>query len=195
MNHIELLIGLLVVVAALAWLASRVRVPYPIFLVVGGCVLAMVLRRLPERMQPGLDFALDPDVVFLIFLPPLLYYAGLLTSWRDFKGNLRPISMLAIGLVLFTMGFVAVAAHELAGMSWAAAFVLGAIVSPPDAIAATAITSRLRVPRRIVTILEGESLVNDAGALVAYRIGIAVAVGTEQFSFGRASGWFIFAAV
>src|SRR3954471_10536214 len=130
---------------------------------------------------------MDPDVVFLIFLPPLLYYAGLLTSWRDFKGNLRPISMLAIGLVLFTTCLVAYTAHALAGMSWAAAFALGAIVSPPDAIAATAITQRLRVPRRIVHILEGESLVNDAGALVVYRIAVAVALGHEQFSFGNAS--------
>jgi CPA1 family monovalent cation:H+ antiporter len=195
MHHLELIIGLLVVVAFLAWLASRISIAYPIVLVLGGLLLAAVIRRLPETLQEHLRFDLNPDLVFLIFLPPLLYYAGLLTSWRDFKGNLRPISMLAIGLVLFTMTLVAVAAHHFAGVSWAAAFVLGAIVSPPDAVAATAITSRLRVPRRIVTILEGESLVNDAGALVAYRIGIAVAVGTEQFSVGRATGWFFYAAI
>src|SRR3954471_11943259 len=137
---------------------------------------------------------MDSGVVFLIFLPPLLYYAGLLTSWRDFKGNLRPISMLAVGLVLFTTCLVAYTAHALAGMSWAAAFVLGAIVSPPDAIAATAITQRLRVPRRIVHILEGESLVNDATALVAYQFAVAAA-GAAAFSLTRATVSFFFVAI
>src|SRR5688500_3628312 len=165
MSQIELLIGLFVAIAALAWLASRINVAYPIVLVLGGLTIALI---------PGLPrIALQPDLVFLIFLPPLLYYAGLLTSWRDFKSNLRPISLLAVGLVLFTTCLVAVVGHWMAGMSWAVAFVLGAIVSPPDAVAATTITQRLRVPRRIVHILEGESLVNDAGALVVYRIAIA----------------------
>src|SRR5687767_1130338 len=179
MNDIELLLGLLVAVAALAWLASRINVSYPILLVLGGLAIATI-PRLP-RVE------LRPDLVFLIFLPPLLYYAGLLTSWRDFRGNWRPISMLAVGLVLFTTCLVAVVAHELAGMSWAAAFALGAIVSPPDAVAATSIVQRLRVPRRVVHILEGESLVNDAGALVLYRIAVAVALGRESFSLGEAS--------
>lgn len=186
MNNIELLIGLLVAVAALAWLASRLNVSYPIMLVLGGLVIALI---------PGLPrFELQPDLVFLIFLPPLLYYAGLLTSWRDFKGNLRTISMLAVGLVLFTTCLVAMVAHGLADMSWAAAFALGAIVSPPDAVAATAITQRLRVPRRIVHILEGESLVNDAGALVVYRIAIAVALGQQRFSLGGAAGRIVIVA-
>src|SRR5687768_3180597 len=130
MNQIEIVIGLLVAVAALAWLASRINVAYPILLVLGGLAIALV---------PGLPrVTLEPDLVFLIFLPPLLYYAGLLTSWRDFKGNIRPISLLAVGLVLFTTCLVAIVAHGVAGMAWPAAFVLGAIVSPPDAVAATA---------------------------------------------------------
>ena len=184
MNDIELVLGLLVAVAALAWLASRINVSYPVLLVLGGLAIAVI---------PGLPrVELRPDLVFLIFLPPILYYAGLLTSWRDFRGNWRPISMLAVGLVLFTTCLVAVVAHELTGMSWAAAFALGAIVSPPDAVAATAITQRLRVPRRVVHILEGESLVNDAGALVAYRIAVAVALGRESFSFGGAGLKFLF---
>src|SRR5215217_4540144 len=127
MNHTELLIGLLVAVAALAWLASRVNVSYPIMLVLGGLAIALI-PKLPT-------FDLQPDLVFLIFLPPLLYNAGLLTSWRDFKSNIRPISLLAIGLVLFTTCLVAGVAHAVAGMSWPAAFALGAIVSPPDAVA------------------------------------------------------------
>jgi CPA1 family monovalent cation:H+ antiporter len=167
-------------VAALAWLASRINVSYPILLVLGGLAIALV---------PGLPrVELRPDLVFLIFLPPLLYYAGLLTSWRDFKSNLRAISLLAVGLVLFTAALVAWVAHDLMGMSWAAAFALGAIVSPPDAVAATAVTRRLRVPRRVVHILEGESLVNDAGALVIYRIAIAVELGRQHFSLGGAAG-------
>jgi Na+/H+ antiporter len=176
MNDIEILIGLLVAVAALAWLATRLRVAYPILLVLGGLAIAMV---------PGLPtVTLRPDVVFLLFLPPLLYYAALQTSWRDFKGNLRPISLLAVGLVLFTTCLVAATAHWTMGLGWAAAFALGAIVSPPDAVAATAVAQRLRLPRRVVSILEGESLVNDASALVIYRVAIAVALGREQFSFG-----------
>ena len=186
MTTVELIICLLVATAALAWLASRVRVPYPIFLTLAGLAVGL---------WPDLPrLALRPDVVFLIFLPPLLYYAGLMTSWRDFKGNIRPIGMLAVGLVLFTTCAVAVVAHYVVGMPWAPAFVLGAIVSPPDAVAATAITQRLRVPKRIVTVLEGESLVNDASALIAYRFAVAAVVAGE-FSFGKAAGSFVLSAV
>ena len=113
---------------------------------------------------------LDPELVFLLFLPPLLFPAALFTSWRDFRTNLRPILLLAIGLVLMTTVSIALLAHHFIGLPLAAGFVLGAIISPPDAIAATAIAQRLRVPRRIVTVLEGESLVNDASALVAYAL-------------------------
>ncbi|HEX8915310.1 MAG TPA: Na+/H+ antiporter [Humisphaera sp.] len=182
----ELIFLLLAAVAALAWLASRVRVPYPIFLTLAGGAISFI---------PGLPrVPLDPNVVFLIFLPPLLYYSGMMTSWRDFSQNLRPISLLAVGLVLFTTAAVALVAHAVyPQMGWAAAFVLGAIVSPPDAVAAAAITQRLRVPKRIVTVLEGESLVNDASALIAYKFAIA-AVATGAFSVADASLQFVWKA-
>lgn len=170
---IELVLSLFVAVAALAYFAGRLRVPYPIFLVLGGLGLGFI-PNLPR-------VTLDPDVVFVLFLPPILYYAGIMTSWRDFKANRAAIGLLAIGLVLFTTALVAVTAHYLMGMSWASGFVLGAVISPPDAVAATAIMSKMRIPRRIITILEGESLVNDATALVAYQLAV-VAVARGQFS-------------
>lgn len=134
---------------------------------------------------------LEPELVFRLFLPPILFSAAYLTSWRDFRANIRPIGQLAIGCVLFTTVAVAVVAHTVVSdLSWASAFVLGAIVAPPDAVAATAIFSRLGVPRQLVTVLEGESLVNDASALVAYRFAvIAVAAGT--FSLVSAGGRFV----
>lgn len=155
---IELVIGLLIGVAVLSALARWVQIPPAIVLVVGGALFGLI---------PGLPpVHLEPDLVFLFFLPPLLYPAALFTSWRDFRANLRPISLLAVGLVLFTTAVIAWVTHSLIGLPLAVGFVLGAIISPPDAVAATAITQRLRVPRRIITILEGESLVNDATALV-----------------------------
>jgi Na+/H+ antiporter len=186
MNQAEVIWTLLIVVATLAILAKKVELPYPVLLVIGGLALGFV---------PGLPpVQLEPDLVFLFLLPPLLYPAALFTSWRDFRANLNAILLLAIGLVLLTTAFVAVVAHALAGLPWAAAFVLGAIISPSDAVAATAITSRLRVPRRIVTILEGESLVNDATALVAYRFGIA-AMMSGTFSLSEAIGRFLLVAL
>src|SRR6266581_9463075 len=180
-NIVETVMGLLAAVAALALLARKIPVPYPILLVLGGLALALI---------PGLPrVRLDPELVFLVFLPPLLYPAALFTSWRDFRANLRPIALLAIGLVLFTTVAVAYLAHYFMDLPLAAGFVLGAIISPPDAIAATAIADRLGVPRRIVTILEGESLVNDATALVASRFPV-VAVVTGSFSLAHASGQF-----
>ena len=185
LHDIEIIVGLFLLVGPLAWAASRLKIAYPILLVIGGLGIGFV---------PGLpQVTLHPDVVFLVFLPPLLYYAALLTSWRDFKANLRPIGLLAIGLVLFTTCAVAAVAQWAVGMPWAVAFVLGAIVSPPDAVAATPVTQRLRVPRRVVTILEGESLVNDASALVAYRVALAAVV-TGSFSFGEATARFFVAA-
>src|SRR5512133_3679259 len=182
----EIFVGLMLAVAVLALLARRVSLPYPILFVLGGLVLALI---------PGLPrIRLDPDLVFLFFLPPLLYPAALFTSWRDFRANIRPISLLAIGLVLLTTAAVAWLAHYYMDLPLAAGFVLGAIISPPDAIAATAITDRLKVPRRIVTILEGESLVNDATALVAYRFAV-LAVATGSFSLARASWQVVFVAV
>jgi Na+/H+ antiporter len=186
MNQAEVIWTLLIVVATLAILAKKVELPYPVLLVIGGLALGFV---------PGLPpVQLEPNLVFLFLLPPLLYPAALFTSWRDFRANLNAILLLAIGLVLLTTAFVAVVAHALAGLPWAAAFVLGAIISPSDAVAATAITSRLRVPRRIVTVLEGESLVNDATALVAYRFGIA-AMMSGTFSLSEAIGRFLLVAL
>src|SRR5438445_12128948 len=181
---VEIFVGMLLAVAALALLARRLHIPYPILFVIGGLLLGLV---------PGLPrVRLDPELVFVFFLPPLLFPAALFTSWRDFRANLRPISLLAIGLVLFTTVAVAYLAHYFMGLPLAAGFVLGAIISPPDAIAATAIADRLKVPRRIVTILEGESLVNDATALVAYRVAIAAVV-TGTFSLIEAGvHFFIF---
>ncbi|HZJ13840.1 MAG TPA: Na+/H+ antiporter [Chthoniobacteraceae bacterium] len=186
MNQIELLIGLLIVVAGLAVVAKRIALPYPVLLVVSGLALGFV---------PGLpSVKLDPEIVFFFLLPPLLYPAALFTSWRDFRADLRPILLLAVGLVLVTTVVVAIVAHAFGGLPWAAAFALGAIVSPPDAVAATAITTRLRVPRRIITILEGESLVNDATALVAYRFAVAAAM-TGSFSIADAGVRFLAVAI
>src|SRR5882757_9481711 len=183
---VEIFVGLLLAVAVLALLARKLHIPYPILFVLGGLLLGLI---------PGLPKAkLSPDLVFLFFLPPLLFPAALFTSWRDFRANLRPISLLAIGLVLFTTVAVAYLAHYFIELPLAAGFVLGAIISPPDAIAATAIADRLKVPRRIVTILEGESLVNDATALVAYRFAV-VAVVTGSFSLAHAGVQFLFVAV
>jgi monovalent cation/hydrogen antiporter len=183
--EIEAILILLVAVAALATLANRIKVPYPILLVLGGLVLGFV---------PGLPrVELEPDLVFLLFLPPLLYVSAIFTSWRDFRADLRPISLLAVGLVLMTTCVVAVVAHWAIGLPWAVAFALGAIVSPTDHISAAAIAQRLGLPRRIVTILEGESLVNDATGIVAYRIAMAAAV-TGAFSLWEAGLQFVIGA-
>jgi Na+/H+ antiporter len=166
-----------VLVAALTALGRRLPVPTPILQVIAGLFIAMV---------PGLELPeLAPEVVFFVFLPPILWAAAFFTSYREFKANIRPIGLLAVGLVLATTLGVAFAARAvLPGLPWAAAVALGAIVSPPDAVAAAAIVSRLPVPRRVVVILEGESLVNDASALVLYRTAVAAAV-TGAFSWGE----------
>ncbi len=187
MPELEVILVLLAAVAALATLARRIGVPYPILLVLGGLVLAFI---------PGLPrVELEPDIVFVLFLPPLLFSSAYFTSWRDFRANIRAIGLLAIGLVLLTVVAVAAVAHWVVGLSWPAAFVLGAIVSPTDAIAATSIAQRLGVPRRIVTILEGESLLNDATGIVAYRIASGVAAGTLAFSLSGAALQFVVVAV
>jgi len=186
MNQAEVICMLLIVVAALVILAKQVALPYPVLLVIGGLALGFV---------PGLPpVKLEPDIVFLFLLPPLLYPAALFTSWRDFRASLGPILSLAIGLVLLTTAFVAVVARALTHLPWPTAFVLGAIISPTDAIAATAIANRLRVPRRIVTILDGESLVNDATALVAYRFALAAMI-SGRFSPSEASVRFVLVAL
>src|SRR5437867_7206707 len=181
----EIFVGLMIAVAVLALVALKLTIPYPILFMIGGLLLGLV-PKLPK-------VRLDPELVFLFVLPPLLFPAALWTSWRDFRANLRPITLLAIGLVLFTTVSVGWLAHYFIGLPLAAGFVLGAIISPPDAIAAGAIAERLSVPRRIVVILEGESLVNDATALVAYRFAVA-AVATGSFSLAHASGQFLIVA-
>src|SRR6266571_4474480 len=187
LHQLEIIIVLLAVVLALTSVARKVLIPYPIILVIGGLVLGVV---------PGLPtVTLNPDLIFLVFLPPILWAAAYFTSLREFRENLRPISLLAIGLVLATTAAVAVVAHTVfPGMSWAAAIALGAIISPPDAVAATAIGKRLRIPRRIVTILEGESLVNDATALVLYRTAVGAAV-SGTFVLSETLLQFVFAAI
>ena len=186
MDTAEILVLLLASVAALALLAQRLTIPYPILLVLGGLTIGFI---------PGLpSVRLSSDLVLLIFLPPLLFAQAWMTPWREFWKYRRPIFLLAVGLVLFTTTAVAFAAKALMGLPLAAGFVLGAIVSPPDAVAASAIAERFGLPRRVVMILEGESLVNDATGLVAYKFAVA-AVLTGTFSFAQASLKFVFVAV
>lgn len=169
MNNFEIVIFLMTILIVLSAFTDKIKLPFPIVLIVVGLIIGFV-PFLP-------DLALNPDIVFLIFLPPLLYDAALKTSWFDFKKEIRPISTLAITLVFFTTITVAVAAHYLIpGFSWPLAFILGAIISPPDAVAATSIIKGLGLSRRVITIIEGESLVNDASALIAYRYAISAAV-------------------
>jgi monovalent cation/hydrogen antiporter len=163
------LIALFVSVAGLNAIARWLSVPYPIALVLGGLALGLV---------PGIpDIELDPELVLVIFLPPLLYAAAFFADLHALRSDLRSISMASVGLVLFTIVAVAVVAHEAIELSWPMAFALGAIVSPTDPVAATAIMRRLGAPRRLVNLIEGESLVNDATALVAYRVAVTAAVG------------------
>ena len=173
------LLALLVSAAALLILAGALRVPYPILLVLGGLLLGF---------GPGVpQVTLPPELVLIGVLPPLLYVSAYFTGLRELRQNLREISLLAIGLVIVTMLGVAVVAHAIVGIGWPEAFVLGAVVSPTDPIAATAIGRRLGVPRRLIDIVEGESLVNDGTALVLLRTAIAAAV-TGSFSLWQA-GW------
>ena len=182
----ELFVVLLAAMLALTAIARRLLVPYPILLVLGGLALAFI---------PGIpEVALEPDLVFVLFLPPILWGAAYFTSLRDFRRNLRAIGTLAIGLVLLTTLAVGWVAHAIIpGISWAAAFCLGAIVSPPDAVAATAVMSRIGVPRTVITVLEGESLVNDASALVLYRAAVAALL-TGVFSLSATAGSFVLVA-
>jgi CPA1 family monovalent cation:H+ antiporter len=173
-----LLCLLLVAGATLLTLAPILRVPYPILLVLGGLALGFI---------PGLPHpVLNPDIVLVGILPPLLYSSAFFTSLRDLRRNARPLALATVGLVLATTVAVAAVCHTfISGLSWPVSFVVGAIVAPTDAVAATAIASRLRVPRRLVSLLEGESMINDATALVAYRFAV-VAVLTGSFSLGHA---------
>src|SRR5215208_3366545 len=183
MHESELLIlVLLVVLPGLSVVARQIDVPYPILLVVAGLILGAL---------PGLpDPELDPDLVLVIFLPPLLYYAAFAADLRDMRANLRPLTLLSVGLVIVTAAAVALVAHAWLDMPWAVAFALGGILAPTDPIAATAIMRRLGVPRRQVNVIEGESLLNDGTALVIYRAGVAAAIG-GTFSLAEASLEFV----
>src|SRR6218665_1810013 len=170
--NLEPIIFIVATLSCLSVISGKVKnIPYPIFLVLAGLIIGFI---------PGLPkVKLDPDVILLIFLPPILYRAAWNTSWRDFKASIRPISRLAIGLVFCTIVVVAIVAHYfIPGMSWPVAFILGAIISPPDAVSATSIVRDMGLNKRIVTVLEGESLVNDASALVAYRYAVLAVVST-----------------
>jgi len=186
LGETELILICLVVVALLAIVARRTRIPHPILLTIGGVILALI---------PGLpEIHLEPELVFNLFLPPLLYPAAVYTSWRDFRTNLRPILLMATVLVLITMAATASLFPALTGLPLAVGFVFGALISPPDAVAALSFTQNLRVPRKIIVILEGESLVNDATSFISFRFAVA-AVMTGSFSLGHASLQFLFVAV
>jgi CPA1 family monovalent cation:H+ antiporter len=168
MEIVQVVLGLVAVCILLAVLARWAGLPYAVVLILGGMILALL---------PGVPVvALDPELALAFFLPPLLQASAYRTDWRAFRSNLRPILLLAVGCVLFTAAFIGAFAKWLVPeMPWAAAFALGAILAPPDAVAAAAVLQRLRLPRRIVTVLEGESLINDASALIIYRFAIAAA--------------------
>ncbi len=187
MALLQVLLFLLLCALALGWVSRRINLPYPIALVIGGSLLGFV---------PGLpQLQFDPQFLLVLVLPPILYQAALLTSWRDFKANVRPIGFLAIGLVIVTTLVVGAALKLLFPlMPWAVAFVFGAIVSPPDAVAATAVLSRYNIPHRVVVVLEGESLVNDASGLVLYKFAVA-AVLTGAFSLVEASVQFALVSI
>jgi Na+/H+ antiporter len=183
MQNFEIIIILFACLIALLAIADKFKLPSPVLLVAAGLSLAFI---------PSLpSFVFNPEVVFLLFLPPILYDAASHTSWHDFKAEIKPITTLAIALVFFTTVAVAIASYLLIpGFTWAMAFVLGAIVSPPDAVAATGIIKGLGLNKRVVTILQGESLVNDASALIAYRFAV-IAVSTGSFLVWQAGLTFL----
>ncbi len=180
MENFKIIIFILAVLISLSAVIDKLKLPNPVFLVLVGLIIGFI------PVLP--DLVMDPEVVFLVFLPPLLYDAAFRTSWHDFKTNIRPISALGISLVFFTTIAVAVTAHYFIPMfSWPLAFLLGAIISPPDAAAATGIIKGLGLNKHVISILEGESLVNDASALIAYRFALAATL-TGSFLFWQA-GW------
>jgi monovalent cation/hydrogen antiporter len=186
MDDFKIVVFIMAILISLTAIANKRKLPFPVILVFAGLIIGFV-PQLP-------NLALDPDVVFVIMLPPLLYDAASKTSWLEFKTAIRPISALAITLVFFTTTAVAVTAHYLIpGFSWPLAFVLGAVVSPPDAVAASGIIKGLGLNKKVITILEGESLVNDASALIAYRYAV-MAVTTGTFVFWQAGLQFLLVA-
>jgi Na+/H+ antiporter len=188
MHHTLLLFLILLSVAfLLIMLAQKLKISYPIFLVIAGLGISFI---------PGIPLVtIDPEVIFLVFLPPLLYEAAWYTSWNDFWKWRRPISLLAFGLVIITSLAVAyLSSSMIPGFTMALGFVLGGIISPPDAIAATSVMKNLTIPKRINIILEGESLVNDASSLIVLRFALAAVI-TGQFSFSQATTDFFMSTV
>src|SRR6266571_3914330 len=180
-STIQTLLLLLAVMVAVAVIARRINVAPTILLVIAGIGLALT---------PGLPrIELAPELVLLVILPPLIYSAGVSMSWREFRQSLRPIILLAFGAVVFTTCAVAAASYYLLGLPWPVGFLIGAIVAPPDVVAPLAIARRLGIPRRLLVVLEGEGLANDATALILYRFTVA-AIATGTFSFTQATGTF-----
>src|ERR671911_2571219 len=183
----EILLGLMGACVALALVARRINVPPAVVLVIGGMVLALI---------PGLPAVdLDPQLALVLFLPPLLQASAYRTDWPAFRSNLRPILFLAVGAVVFTALVVAVVAKLLIPtMPWWAAITLGAIVAPPDAVAAASVLKNFSMPKRLVVVLEGESLLNDASSLVLYRFAVGATL-VGEVSLGEASLSFVTSAV
>src|SRR5436305_6946649 len=178
---LEIFLILLAVLAGVALVARRIDVAPAILLLLSGIALAFV---------PGMpSLELPPELVLLMVLPPLIYSASVAMSWREFKHNLRLITLLSVGCVIFTACAVATATHYLIGLPWNVGFLLGAIVAPPDVVAPLAIARKLGLPRRILVVLEGEGLANDATALILYRFAVA-AISTGMFSLPKAAGTF-----
>src|ERR1700743_1544042 len=177
----QLFLILIAVLAGTALLARRIHVAPAILLLLAGVALAFV---------PGMpSLELPPELILLLVLPPLIFSAAVAMSWREFKFNLRPIILLAVGCVIFTACAVAAATHYLIGLPWNVGFLLGAIVAPPDVVAPLAIARKLAIPRRIMVVLEGEGLANDATALILYRFAV-IAISTGLFSLPKAVGEF-----
>jgi Na+/H+ antiporter len=188
MHHIILQFLILLSAAfLLIMLAQKLKISYPIFLVLAGLIISFI---------PGIPLVtIDPEIIFLIFLPPLLYEAAWYTSWHDFWKWKRPISLLAFGLVIITsLGVAYLTSSMIPGFTIAMGFVLGGIISPPDAIAASSVLKNLKIPKRINVILEGESLVNDASSLIVLRFALAAVI-TGQFSFSQAAGEFFMSTI
>ena len=185
-NQLFLVISLLLGIAVMTMISNKLKLSYPILLVISGLLISLI---------PGVPpIILEPDLVFLIFLPPLLYAAAWNTSWHEFWKWKRPISLLAFGLVIFTSAAVALVSNAIIpGFSLAFGFLLGGIISPPDAVAATTVLQDLRIPKRVVTILEGESLVNDASSLIVFRFAL-MAIVTGQFNLWDATKTFTMVA-
>jgi len=180
-SKFQIFLILLAVLAGTAFLARRINMAPAILLLLAGVALAFM---------PGMPaLELPPELVLLVVLPPLIYSAAVAMSWREFKSNLRPIILLAVGCVIFTACAVAAAVHYLIGLPWNVGFLLGAIVAPPDVVAPLAIARKLGMPRRILVVLEGEGLANDATALILYRFAVA-AIATGAFSLPQATGEF-----